>query len=200
MTYRIPQQDRAIKSESAYLDAFEKLIAERGYVNTSVDAIAREVGLTKAAFLARFGSKKAALLLLFDRYCAKASASEQALASRVPSMPSADAAIYEVSTAIEKIQLENFGPNRAMQELFLEELKVDQRTQKIFLELIDLMRLVQKHHLCDIPYTDTGAFSAAQILVSVNFNYILRAMPALPRDHETRHRMIARMVVEALQF
>ncbi len=87
-----------------------------------------------------------------------------------------------------------------MQELFFEELKVDERTQKIFLELVDLMRLVQKHHLTGVAYTDTGAFSGSQVLVSVNFNYILRAMPALPRDHETRHQMISRMVVAALQF
>lgn len=200
MIYRIPQQDRALRSENAYLDAFERLIAERGYTNTSVDAIAREVGLTKAAFLARFGSKKAALLLLFDRYCAKASAVMGEMTTRIPAMVSAEAAIYELSTVLEKIQLENFAPNRAMQELFLEELKVDERTQKIFLELVDLMRLVQKHHLGGVAYTDTGAFSGSQVLVSVNFNYILRAMPALPRDHDTRHRMIALMIVAALRF
>lgn len=200
MIYRIPQQDRALRSENAYLDAFERLIVERGYTNTSVDAIAREVGLTKAAFLARFGSKKAALLLLFDRYCAKASAVMHEMTARVPAMASAEAAVYELSTVLEKIQLENFAPNRAMQELFLEELKVDERTQKIFLELVDLMRLVQKHHLVGAGYTDTGAFSGSQVLVSVNFNYILRAMPALPRDHDTRHRMIALMTVAALRF
>jgi AcrR family transcriptional regulator len=200
MIYRIPRQDRALRSENAYLDAFERLIAERGYTNTSVDAIAREVGLTKAAFLARFGSKKAALLLLFDRYCAKASAVMHEMTTRVPAMASAEAAVYELSTVLEKIQLENFAPNRAMQELFLEELKVDERTQKIFLELVDLMRLVQKHHLAGAGYTDTGAFSGSQVLVSVNFNYILRAMPALPRDHDTRHRMIALMTVAALRF
>ena len=57
------------------------------------------------------------------------------------------------------------------------------------------------HGICATkPYTDTGAFSGSQVLVSVNFNYILRAMPALPRDHDTRHRMIALMIVAALRF
>jgi AcrR family transcriptional regulator len=200
MIYRIPQQDRALRTETAYLDAFERLIAERGYMNTSVDAIAREAGLTKGAFLARFGSKKAALLLLFDRYCAKASAVMKEMTLRIQAMPSAEAAVYELSTVLEKIQLEDFAPNRAMQELFFEELKVDERTQKIFLELVDLMRLVQKHHLMGAAYTDTGAFSGSQVLVSVNFNYILHAMPALPRYHQTRHQMISHMVVAALQF
>lgn len=200
MIYRISQQDRALKTETAYLDAFERLIAERGYTNTSVDAIAREVGLTKAAFLARFGSKRALLLLLFDRYCAKASAVMQKMTLRIPAMPSAEAAVYELSTMLEKLQLEDFAPNRAMQELFFEELKVDEHTQKIFLELVDLMRLVQKHHLTGATYTDTGAFSGSQMLLSVNFNYTLRAMPALPRDHETRHQMISRMVVVALSY
>lgn len=200
MPHRIPKQYRSIKSESAYLDAFEKLIAQSGYTKTSVDSIAREVGLTKAAFLSRFGSKKTALLLLFDRYCAKASAMMQGLRFKIPDMPSADETIFEFSVILEQMQMADFAPNRAMQELFLEELKVDERTQKIFLELVDLMRLVQHHHLTGVAYTDTGAFSAAQVVVSVNFNYILRAMPALPRDHETRHRMIARMAVEALRF
>lgn len=200
MIHKIPKQCRAILSESAYLDAFERLIAERGYTRTSVEAIASEVGLTKAAFLSRFGSKKVALLLLFDRYCAKASAMMQALRPGIPEMASADAAIREFSVTLEQIQLAYFASNRAMQELFLEELTVDDRTRKIFLELVDLMRLVQQHHMQGVPCTDTGAFAAAQIVVSINYNYVLRAMPALPRDHETRHRMTARMAVEALSF
>ncbi len=118
MIYRTPQQDRALRTETAYLDAFERLIAERGYTNTSVDAIAREVGMTKAAFLARFGSKKAALLLLFDRYCAKASAAMKEMTLRIPAMPSAEAAAYALSTVLKRSSWKTSPPTAPCKSCF----------------------------------------------------------------------------------
>lgn len=200
MPYRAPTQVRARRAQEAFLNALEALLKRQSYAKTAVEDIAEMAGLTKAAFFARFGSKKVALLLLFERYCSAASDAMSKLAKRVEFMPSAATAVEEFSRTLESLQTEHFASNRAMHELFLEDLAVDERTQKIFRELVDLMRLVQKHHLDGHSCSDTGAFSAAQMLVTTNYNYVLKAMPALPREAEVRHTLIANMVTEALKF
>jgi AcrR family transcriptional regulator len=198
--YRSPQQSRSQETVRAFLSAFRRLLAERGFANTSIDDLAKLSGQTRSSFLSRFGSKKAALFLLFDEYCADVSDLMLQITARVPDLPDAKACVHLMSASFEPRLIDHFASNRAMHELYLENLKVDERTQKIFLELVELMRLVQKHHLSGEPCTDNGAFSAAQVLVTTNYNYVLKAMPGLARDAEMRHEMIARMVVEALKF
>lgn len=198
--YRAPRQSRAQQTEQAFLSAFRRLLAERGFANTSIDDIATLSGQTRSAFLSRFGSKRAALLLLFDEYCADVSDLMRRIEEQVPTLPDARACVHLMSSSFEPRLTEHFACNRAMHELYLEDMKVDERTQRIFLVLVDLMRLVQKFHLSGERYTDNGAFSAAQILVTTNYNYVLKAMPGLARDAEMRHEMITRMVVEALKF
>lgn len=198
--YRSPQQSRSQETERAFLSAFQRLLAEQGFASTTVNDLAKLSGHTRSAFLSRFGSKEAALFLLFDAYCVAVTALMDEIAIKVPSLVDAYESVHLMSTSFEVHLTQHFGSNRAMHELFLVDLKVDERTQRIFRQLVDLMRQVQKRHLPDCECTDVGAYSAAQMLVTTNYNYVLKAMPALPRDPEVRHRMIAAMVVEALKF
>ena len=119
------------------------------------------------------------------------------LSEEVPGMLSGIADVERMSVVLERLQTDHIASNRAMHELFLQEQEVDRRTQKIFRELVDLMRLVQQHHLRDYDFSDTGTYSAAQILASMNYNYVLKAMPP---DACIRHTMIASMEVEALKY
>lgn len=198
--YSPPKQRRAEVTERAFLSALIHLMEEQGFTKTSIDDLAKLTGLTRSSFLSRFGSKKAALLRLFDEYCDAVSGLMRQITAQVPDLPDAKACVYLMSSNFEAQLTEHFASNRAMQEVYLEDLKVDERTQRIFLQLVELMRLVQKYHLGRESCTEAGAFSAAQVLVTTNYNYVLKAMPGLARDPEMRHEMISRMVVEALKF
>ena len=72
-------------------------------------------------------------------------------------------------------------------------------TKKIFKVAVALMRALQVRFLDVSHYTDAGAWNATQILVTVSYNYLLRAMPALPEDHGKRHKLIADLLEVALK-
>lgn len=200
MKYSTPKQSRAVQAERQLLDALATTLVSQSYTSLSIESVAERACVSKSTFLKRFGSKKYALLRLFEQYCYDAMQTMDNLSSTISSKESAVSAVLEFSESLEQLQTKHFASNRAMHELFLENLEVDERTQKIFLKLVNLMREVQAHHLDRHLCTDTGAFSAAQLLVTINYNFVLQAMPALPRDHDLRHRMISKIVVAALEF
>ena len=76
-----------------------------------------------------------------------------------------------------------------MHEHFMIELKAHDLTKRIFNECVHMMKHIQANFLDESTYTDAGAWSAAQVLVTVNFNYVLEAMPALPVDYSKRHHL-----------
>ena len=69
MSYTPPTQARSRNTERRFLAALDELLRVNGYINTTIDDIADRAGLTKAAFLKRFGSKEQAVILLFSKYC-----------------------------------------------------------------------------------------------------------------------------------
>lgn len=198
--YRSPTQSRAKKTEDAFLSAFRQLLRDQGFAKTSIDDVAMLSGQTRSAFLSRFGTKKAALFVLFDEYCAEVSELMSEISLQIQNLPNAMACAYQMSTRFEVKLIEHFASNRAMHELYLEDLRTDERTQRIFRQLVDLMRKTQENHLPKGTYTETGAYSAAQLLVTINYNYVLKAMPAFAREREIRHVMIAEAIAVALRF
>lgn len=198
--YKKPRQPRAISSERRFLDALEELLHHKSLGQLTIDEIAERAFLTRSAFLKRFGSKKQALLILYERYCDKVFAMVTQLEQELPGYESAQEACYQVSRHAERLQAQDFPVNRAMHELFQEDLVVDPRTRAIFLAGVGLMRKIQQRWMQDTPASDVGAFAGAQLLLTIDFNYVLRAMPALPADPELRHRLIGSIVCEALQL
>lgn len=197
--YQKPIQPRAVATEQRFLEALHLLLQQKSFGQLTIDDIAEQAGLTHSAFLKRFGSKKQALLVLYERYCEKASSVMAHIAQTMARYESMEAVCREMSVQLEQIQLADFPANRAMHEDFLEKLEVDPRTKKIFLECVDLMRCAQRHFKPGPAASDVGAFAAAQLLVTINYNYVLKAMPALPPDFELRHRLIGKIVAEALR-
>jgi len=198
--YRSPTQLRAKRTEDAFLSAFRQLLSDQGFAKTSIDDIALLSGQTRSAFLSRFGTKKATLFILFDEYCAEVSALMSDISEQIQHLPSAMACAHLMSISLEARLTEHFASNRAMHELYLEDLRTDERTQRIFRQLVGLMRKTQATHLPKGTYTDTGAYSAAQLLVTINFNYALKAMPAFAREPEQRHALIVEAIAVALKF
>lgn len=198
--YQKPIQHRAIATEQRFLDALNHLLKDRSFGQLSIDEIATHAGLTHSAFLKRFGTKKQALLVLYEQYCDKASAEMAAIKRNLANYSHVEDVCREMSVQLERIQQEDFPANRAMHEDFLEKLQVDPRTKKIFLECVDLMRCIQRDFMRGAAASDTGAFAAAQLLITINYNYVLKAMPALPVSADQRHRLIGKVVAEALKI
>lgn len=198
--YQKPIQARAAATEQRFLEALHHLLQHKSFGQLTIDDIAEQAGLTHSAFLKRFGSKKQALLVLYERYCGKATAVMSEIGRHVGAYVDIEAVCREMSVQLERIQQEDFPANRAMHEDFLERLEVDPRTKKIFLECVELMRKVQQNFRPGPAASDIGAFAAAQLLVTINYNHVLRAMPALPQDFELRHRLIGKIVAEALKM
>lgn len=198
--YRSPTQLRAKKTEDTFLSAFRQLLSDQGFAKTSIDEIALLSGQTRSAFLSRFGTKKAALFVLFDEYCAEVSELMTNISLQIQRFDDAEACVNRMSTSLEARLIKHFASNRAMHEIYLEDLQTDERTQRIFRQLVELMRQTQEHHLSSVGYTSTGAYCAAQLLVTINYNYVLKAMPAFAREVDLRHDLISKAVVTALKF
>lgn len=198
MSYKRPHQPRALMTEQRFLDAFAQLLSEKSFSQITIDEIALAADLHRGAFLARFGSKKQALLLLYERYCIKASQIMEEMSDKVPASDDRHELLREMSQRLEVIQQEDFAANRAMHEFFMEDLQVDPRTKKIFVELIALMKRIQRRF--GQSDTNPGPYAASQLLVSINYNYVLNAMTALPKDPQTRHALVASLCIQALDF
>ena len=198
MTYRKAVQARAIATERRFLDALNECLTFQSYESTSIEQISKQAGLHRGAFLKRFGSKREALLVLFSRYCDRASATIQTMQRNLHEYPTAESICFAMSVRLEEIQLADFGANRAMLEDFSQKLETDQLTKRIFSETVELMRSIQSYFLKDIPFTDQGAFAASQLLVTLNFNYVMNAMPGLPRSAVLRHKLISQCLYSAL--
>ncbi|MPZ51371.1 MAG: TetR family transcriptional regulator [Acidimicrobiia bacterium] len=66
---RLSQAERRAQTRERLLEAAAEVLAERGYLGTSVDAIAEKAGYTKGAFYANFAHKEELLMALVERQC-----------------------------------------------------------------------------------------------------------------------------------
>lgn len=197
--YKKPLQARAMETEKRFLDALNILLKKRSLAQLSIDEIADSAGLARGAFLKRFGSKKQALLILWERYCDRALAESAKIRLELPTYENAMDACAYISRQIEMIQTVDFSANRAMHEDFQEQLIIHPQTKRIFLDCVDVMRLVQRQFLDEKSFSDLGAFAAAQLVVTINYNYVLKAMPGLTADPHHRHKLIGEVVAMTLK-
>jgi len=199
-TYKKPLQPRAIVTEQRFLDALHELLQEKSMGQLTIDEIAEKAQLTRGAFLKRFGTKKQALLILYERYCEKVSAGMSDIALHLSQHANAAEVCYGMSKRAEALQMLDFPANRAMHEVFQEQLTIDRRTKEIFMSCVELMRKIQTLFLSHTHASETGAFAAAQLLFTLDYNFVLKAMPGFPKDPEVRHRLIGRLVAHTLEI
>lgn len=198
--YKKPKQTRAVITEQKFLDALSSLLSEKSLNKLTIEEISERATLHRGAFLKRFGSKRQALLVLFERYCFDASACMSSIQENLQQYSNALDVCNDMSKQLEHIQKMHFASNRAMHEIFLDKLEIDEQTKQIFKQLVKLMKNIQKKFLSNSTASDLGAYSAAQILVTTNYNYVLLAMPGLPRAPEIRHDLIGKIVLTALKI
>jgi AcrR family transcriptional regulator len=198
MEYKKPKQARAIATEQRFLNALNECLREKSFDATSIVDIAERAGLHRSAFLNRFGDKQQALLVLFERYCDLVFDVVETLRSNIDVYQTLDALCREMSSQLEQIQMAHFGANRAMQEYFYQRLETHDMVKRIFLETVGLMKFAQHRFLDEPQRTDQGAFAATQLLVTLNFNYVMRGMPGLPKSSDDRHALISKCMCAAL--
>lgn len=198
--YKAPLQNRALTTEQRFLDAMSALLEHKSLGLLTIDDIATKAGLTRSAFFKRFGSKNQALLVLYGRFCDKVLIAIDKVAKDMHSFENAFEACCRVSIDAEQLQSADFAANRAMHELYMETLQVHPLTQGLFKQCFALMKHIQRMHLPPGTGTDAGAYAATQLIFTINYNHVLRAMPGLPRDPQTRHQMIATLVKQTLEY
>ena len=113
--------------------------------------------------------------------------------------PSLHPTLVSTSQRYEALLQTHKAANRAMHEHFLKDLEVHELTKGIFRECVEMMKHIQKEFLDVGTYTDKGAWAAAQTLVTINYNYVLEAMPAFPVDYSERHHLTADLLEAALR-
>jgi AcrR family transcriptional regulator len=199
MSYKPPIQHRAKVTEEKFLSAFDELMRENGFEQTTVDEIAQRAGLTRASLLARFGSKEQALLILYSRYCDRATKTMYKFMDELPLETDMLMVLENMSKQLLVLVVRDLSSNRAMHEHFLKNLETHDLTKGIFRTCVQMMTAVQNRFLEPGSFTANGAWSAAQLLVTIEFNSALQGMPGLPQDTNARHRLVAEILALALQ-
>lgn len=196
--YRQPKQSRAVSSEDAFLDTLASLLTEHSFYQLTVAMITQHAGLSHGAFMGRFGSKRSAVSRLFARFCDDVDISLEQLVLSLNGDEKLISVFSKASSVYEQLVRRHLGVNRAMQELFLSEKEIDEQTKAIFkktvatfLDVYDALAIERP----DLP----AMYSAVQVMVTYNYNYVIGAMPASPADPKTRHTQIAQSMLGYLK-
>ena len=136
---------RVVITEQKILDALSSLLREKSLNKLTIEKIAERANLHRGAFLKRFGSKRQALLVLFDRYCFDASACMSSIQENLQQYYNALDVCNDMSKQLEHIQKMYFSSTRAMHEIFQDKLEINEQTKRIFMQLVGLMKYIQKN-------------------------------------------------------
>lgn len=195
------KQARSLDTERRFLIAFNELLAVQSFTSTSIQEIADHAGLQKAAFIKRFGTKRDALFALFDVYCDAINFLINELKDcHEKGEIDTEFSLIHLSKRFSELLGTHIASNRAMHELFLDDFETNKRTKAIFKNATDLLSSIFKHtskYNGDIYISKV--FSTTQLLVTLNYQYGIGAMPAFPADPEERHQLIARLLMTAMQ-
>jgi hypothetical protein len=124
---------------------------------------------------------------------------DNSLHNHLSDYPNLHFTLRETYQQFEAVLQVHLSANRAMHEHFQQRLEVHDLTKKIFKQSVELMKAIQTRFLVEESYTDNGAWSAAQLLVTIDYNYLLKAMPAFPKDHDARHNLLVDLLEVALK-
>ena len=129
---RPPLQARTRRTLGRVLDAAEKLVAEKGFADSSIAEIARVAGTSVGGFYRRFHDKQGLLQALHARFCEEARVTaDAALDPSRWSGASTDEVVRQVTAFIIAIHRERAGSFRAFMLAALSDETVRQRTLEV---------------------------------------------------------------------
>lgn len=176
------------------------LVIKHGFTKTTIEEIAELANLNKSVFLARFGSKECALYLMYRNYCNATLTEMDKCTQQIESgdFSSLSSALYHVSSNFEQLQYKYYAENRAMLEIFASDLVINSETKIIFKRLVELISTVCKYFSPNVQSPES-IFSVSQMMVTLNYNYTLKAMPGIPEQHDIRQRIYVKVFETLLQ-
>ena len=200
MHYRSPVQNRAIETERRFLEAARKLFGAQGFAATTIDDIAAEANLHRGAFLKRFGTKDAAKLMIYEDYCQDAHCAMDKFVSDLPSsnFQSLEDAFSVVSRRLEDLQRRHFAANRIMNEDYACGLVVHEKTKEIFRKLVKLVEETDLHLNPQANRDKSVYYTVSQLLVTLNYENVLSAMPGLSKCPMDRQKIIVTAAIQPL--
>lgn len=193
MSYRKPVQPRAIETERRFLNSARKLFKERGAVGTTIDEIAQDALLHRGAFLKRFGSKDGLKSELYKEYFHYANERLENYRNRLRQTDFAtlNEALYYASVQIEKTQVLFFPVTRIMYEDFTIDLQEKRAARTLYYKTVQLINETDLFFHPRQKRNKHGTRACAQLLITLNFEYVIEALYGFPRDAQLRHRMIS---------
>lgn len=198
MKFSPPKQDRSRLTTDAYLDALESCLNVTGMTRTTIQDVAARAGLGRAAFIQRFGSKRQAVLILYDRYAGLCVEELEAQLKKIETCAAPELFLAEIYEATEHMHSIHFGLNMAMLQDFADELATAEGTKRVFRAFVSLMAALQARFLPPAAISVEGRYAASQLIITTSLNYVLRAMPGMPRDARRRHAMMGQIAWLAL--
>lgn len=191
--YNKPIQPRAIETEKKFKESARKLFEERGSLVTTIDEIAEQALLHRGAFLKRFGSKDGVKTALYRDYfedverrmkCYRA----MLYAARFRTL---EEAFFFASTSVEEVQLLHLSVTRIMYEDFSIEFAEKKTARSHFCRAVRLVSETDSYFSPNGKKDKASVRAAAQLIVTLNFEYVVAALDGFPRNKVLRHQMIS---------
>ena len=185
-------QDRAFVTRNALRNAFVESLKRRGYLDTSIAAVADIANSSVGAFQNHFGTKKGALFNFWKEYCIESHKKLDAIKGkflRISSFETEEFLFY-ISNAVAELQESNVGLNQAMNVHFLKDRNIHQKTIEIMENMVGVIFEVVSAKT-DVKVSPEAARLATQIIITLNLNYTLGGARLLPAKAEARHKGIA---------
>lgn len=196
MEYSIPKQSRSRATQERFLIAMQLSFDRFGYTKSNIEEIARSANLGKAAFFARFGTKKSALEIMKSRFLAEV---ENVLDCVDPYSGVAYGDFWfltQVSFAIESVLVRHRGTLRACYEL-----KVLNGSESDFFEsLVVAISKILKVKIKTDGLDINEIRPSSELILFFHLQEILFASGHEHGNVMERHLRVARAVLSCLDF
>ena len=189
---KAPYQVRAVETRQSLKECFIAAITETGYGNTSISAVAERANSSVGAFQNHFGTKKAAIELFWNEYCATAITELKQIEQDYLQCENFDIHTFlmDVSARTARLQDENLGLNQAMNLHFIHDKEIHTKTLEIMEKTVETIFYVVNDNT-GFTFSPMSARIAGQILITLNLNYTLGGARMLPANPFERHAAIA---------
>jgi AcrR family transcriptional regulator len=185
---RPPQQARTRESLNRLLDAAEKIVARKGFDETSIVEIARAAGSSVGGFYRRFRDKDGLLHALHERFCqeARATAEDVLDPARWRGAP-AQQIVTEFTAFLVEVYRERDGLLRAFLVRGMSDDTVRHRTDELFGDLSAGMIKLFSQRTDELSHPDPAvALPLSLRLVVGTLNHTIQLRPSMLDIHDDR--------------
>ena len=179
------------KKWQAIVMAAKTLFSQTGYSNTSMDAIAKQAGVSKQTIYSYFGSKEALFTGIMDHMCTEIECPIES--GCLPSIESASAektlltvahAIFTIMTNAEVLAVYRIAMSEASQNPKLATLLHEHGPKRMHESLAELFAELKKHHKLDVKNTNISAPEFLSLILGQLHQQFLLGIHPLPTEKQ----------------